>query len=396
MKNKLLIFSLKFLLVGVLFLYLMDTTGTVSLIWKQWHITTSLNIVLVGIFGFFFTVMTIRWIKNKIWSFLNLSEANRLKELKKGMLLLERALTQDYLGSREQKIENLKKAKKLLPDSNLPKLLMGCEKGNEIPTMSALQDHGALKTLITIRQYQKENNLEALGNFFQNPPEAFLKEGWLWRETFFYWKKIQHWQDAKMALEKGLEYQGFSDDEGRCERAVLLFHLALEEDNPLKQLDLFHQAYALDPDNTENTVAYARALYKQEERRLAKKVLTKSWKLEPTALIAEIYIFLFAKDKTPTAVMHAMRELYQLNPSSVISQYTFIISLLQTKLWAEASLVIDKLDQGPEKALFQILLEMKEKKEDKVSLSSFKNFVHQLISSRKVSHISTDFLDHVV
>lgn len=378
MKNKLLTFVLKFVLFSGLFLLLMDTSGVVSITWKEWQITTSFNIFLMGFVGFLLLFGTLRWIKNKLWMLLNLSDLSRLKNFSKGLLFLEESLIQDYLGTEEQKQESLKKAEKFLPHSSLPKLLAYYQKTENLPKVSTLRDYGFLKTFSKIVQYRKEKNWKALEKFFQDAPKNLLKEGWFWRELFFYRKEINDWEGAKKALENSLCYRGLSKKSMAEEKAIVYYNLGLEESHPLKRLEYFQSSYKANPKNQENIAAYAQAMCYQKEINAAKKLLVKSWVTNPSWIIAETYGRIVEKDKTPLSFAQATRDLYEKNPDNRKSQECFAAILVQAKLFVEADSIIKKLEESSKKILLKILLETQEKKERHISFSDFKQFVHTL------------------
>lgn len=353
----------------------MDTSGVVSVTWRQWHITTSLNIILVGFFGVFCILVMARWVKNKIWLLLNLSEEAQLKKTVKGVHLLEKSLIQGYLGTEEQKKELLKEAEKFLPNSGLPKLLRSYHAGEEVPKVSTFQDYGALKMLSKVSQDRKDKNWKALENFFQTAPKNLLKEGWFWRESFFYRKEIKDWVEAKKALENCRQYQGLSKEKAQEEKAIVFYNLGMEDPHPLKQLECFQVAFAARPNYQDNAVAYAEALHRQKDSRGARKVLVSAWVLDPSLALAKSYADLFALDNSPTSHAHTIRELYEMLPENPKGQQCFVISLLRAKLWAEAGLIIERLPQGPQKTLLNTLLTIKEKKMESVPLHAFRELI---------------------
>jgi uncharacterized membrane-anchored protein len=376
MKNKILIFALKLILITVLFFFLIDTSGIISITWKEWHITTSLNIVLVGLVFVFLSFVILRWIKNKIWTLLNLSDLSRLKTFSKGLSFLEEALIQEYLGTEEQKKDLLERAKKCLPNSDLPKLLAYVQKKEILPKISTLHDHGSLKTFSKLLQYRKEQDWKSLENFFQSPPKSLLKEGWFWKEVLQYKKEINDWEGAKTALENSLRYKGVSKTDANTEKGIIYFNLGLEETNPLKQLDLLQSAYSINPDNQENVVAYAQALHRQKNTSTSKKVLIKAWGKNPSWIIAEAYSSIIDPKKSTS--IQAMRDLYEKNPDNPISQQCFATALIQARLWVEAGTIIHKLPSGSQKILLKVLLKAKEKEESHIPFEDFKQFVQTL------------------
>jgi HemY protein len=380
MKAKILSFIVKLLLIAILWVYFLNNPGKISIDWQGWHLSTSLTVCVFGIISLLAVLSIMRNIKRTLWDLLKISDSARYKAIKEGFEYLEKALIETYLQNQKKAEEHIKKAQGLLKKTSFPKLLSHyLAKKTGVPEIQALKKYGPLKALFTLQRYQQERDWEGVEKFFQKPSNALLKEGWFWRECFLYQKDMKNWKEAKKALDNCEKYESLTKEEVRIESAYLFYQTALEEKDPLKKRALFEKAFAADPKNVENAIAYAQDLCAIEDTRGAKKVLTALWKVEPQWMIAQTYARLFAKDKSPLAQCHCMRELYDLMPNNTLSQIAFAVSLIQSKLWGQAEVVIQSIQDPSAQALLVVILNTKEKnKDDTIPFKDFKKFVQTL------------------
>ncbi len=380
MKAKILSFLLKLLLVALVCLYFASHPGTISLDWQGWHISTSVSVFLLSLLSILYTLWFLRWIKRKIWDLLKISDRARYKSMKIGVEYLEKALIETYLQNPKKTGDHLKKAQGFLKKTSFPKLLAHyLEKKPGAPDLQSLKKYGVLKAFFTLQKFQEEKDWDNLERFFQTPAQPLLKEGWFWRACFLYQKEMSNWEEAKKALKNAEEYDCFSKQDAFLEWAHIFYHQALEEKDPVKKLGLFERAFAADPKNKANVLAYGQLLKAENNSRLAKKVLTKAWSLWPDWDIAQTYATLFAKDRTPLSHCHMMRELYDVMPQDTTSQICFAISLIRAKLWGQAEALIASIQDPSAKSLLTLILEAKEKnQDDTIPFKTFINFVKTL------------------
>jgi len=379
MKVKFLSFLIKILILGLGIFFCTDNAGVISLHWKQWHITTSFNIFLFGLLSIILSITALKWAKRKLWDFLKLSDASRYKKLKTGIDYLEKGIVQAYLKDTNKLSEYLRKSKTFLPKSSLPTLLLHyMEPDRELSELHNLKEYGSLNALATLQEYKKENDWMALEKFFQAPLQPFLKEGWFWRECFFYQKSLRNWEKAKKALESCAQYKSLEEAEIHLEQAFLFYESALEEQDPLKKLVLLEKAFQENPSNVESTITYAKTLAAERDLRTAKKVLLKAWCLDPQWTIAETYATFFAKDRNLLSQCHIIRELHDLMPQSTTSHICLAIALIRAKLWAEAESIIQSIQDLSAQSLLTLILATKEKNTDTIPFSAFKKYVQTL------------------
>jgi HemY protein len=385
MKAKFLSFIIKLLLIAILWVYLMNNPGVIAIDWQGWHFSTSLTIFFLGMMVLLIVFSIMRSIKRTVWDLLKISDSARYKAMKEGFDYLEKALIETYLQNQKKAAEHIKKSQGFLKKTSFPKLLSHyLEKKEGVPEIHNLKKYGPLKALFSLQKYQKEKDWDGVEKFFQNPSSALLKEGWFWRECFFYQKDMKNWKEARRALENCEKYESLTKEEVRTASAEIFYQTALEEKDPLKKRGLFEKSFATSPENVENAMAYAKDLVAVKDSHTAKKVLTTLWKLEPQWIIAQTYARLFATDKSPIAQCHCIRELYDLMPNNTISQTAMAISLIQSKLWGQAEVIIQLIQDPSAKALLRVILNAKEKnKDDAIPFKDFKKFV-QTLESLKV------------
>lgn len=325
--------------------FLAQGSGSVTLVWQDYHITTSIGVLLALIAAAFVVLLLLLRLLRSVGSASQYFGGRRqqLRRDRGGLEALSRGLVAVASGDAETASRQARQAEALLGHRPLTMLL----------TAQAAQLHGddavatrvftelggrqdteflGLRGLLT-QAMQRQDWPEALRlarRAFRLKPDS----GWVVSTLYDLQKRSGQWLDAESTLQKSAKLKLISPAKVPHERAELWYRHSLTVPDG-EALDWAKRAFRADPGFAPAAARYGQLLIASGKHRKAAGVIEEAWRFAPDATLAEVY---YAARECHDALhkVQAVQRLAKEKPESEESRLAVAEAALEARLWGEA------------------------------------------------------------
>jgi HemY protein len=333
---------------SLIFSWLADSPGRVSVVWQGYRVETSMAILISVIIG----ISIITAVLYRLW----LMICNAPKQIKgiwrthnksRGYKALTQGMVAVAAGDSKDALRQVKRAEILLNEPPLTMLLSaqaaqldGDESAAKnfftLMTKEKQTEFLGLRGLITqsIRGGNHETSLALARRAYALKPESeWVKKILLELEV-----KAGLWIDAVSTCKKITKPSRIRNKSNDKFQATLLYQAGLEaknKNNLTSAYNQFKQAVNLDPSFIPGVVEFIGQLIRRKKVQKATSLIEKVWKNEPHPYLVKWY-WQVVKTKTPIGRFEASERLLSLNPDHIESHLVVVVAALEAKLWGKA------------------------------------------------------------
>jgi HemY protein len=328
--------------------WMTETPGTITLVWRDWRIDTSVAVILVLIAVLIAICAVVyqiwRWIRRMPGSVRGRREG-RLRE--QGYLALTRGMVAIAAGDSEEAKRQAKRANEIL-DRPPGALLIGAQAAQmekkpgvarkfydamiEKPETELL----GLRGLITLAD-QSGDDEAALG-LAERARKLSPDAPWLLSRLFQLQLRNHKWEEAEETARAAIDFQTLKPEDGKRQDATLLIQLSLmaeQEGDRVLATDRARKALKIDPDLSPAAAQLAHLLITDGKQRQAKRLIEEVWSRGPHPVLGAQYLQL-ADEGGKLKRVKAAETLARLAPEHRESHILVARAALDAGLWGQA------------------------------------------------------------
>ena len=325
-------FLIKIVLLVVIVAWLAARPGEIEILWNGYLVQTSFGAFLAMLI----VLIVVCALLYRFWrSLVSMPQVmRRYKEIKgreRGFEAVTKGLVAVASGDARGAEKQASRARKLVPDTPLSRLLMaqsalmnGNDNQARIEFESLLEDKNAaffgLRGLMN-QAFKRGDNQKAL-ELLRTAEALHPKRDWIVESLFQAEVGCKDWVRADQTLTKAIKFGVFDRETGRLHRQAIL--IAQAQSALLKQMDnqalsLAKRAFKAGEDFRPASILYARLLIKAGRRRKAIAVVEKAWSVAPHPDLANAWQDLEPVHKGKTdeqrkaSQLHWYKRLYNLS-----------------------------------------------------------------------------------
>lgn len=342
--------------------------GTVSIVWQDYHVSTSVGVLLALIVAVFVVLEVLLRLWRSVGRASHFFGDRRLRRRDRGGLeALSRGLVAVASGDAETASRQARQAEALLGHRPLTMLL----------TAQAAQLHGddavATRVFTELGDRQDTEFLGLRGLLTQamqrqDWPEALQlarrayrlkpQSGWVVSTLYDLQKRSGQWLDAEATLQASAKLKLISPAKLPRERAELWYRHSLTVSDT-EALGWAKRAFGADPGFAPAAARYAQLLIAAGKHRKAAGVIEEAWRAAPDAALAEVY---YAARECHDALqkVQAAQRLAGEKPNNEESRLAVAEAALEARLWGEARSNLEALagdDASPRVCRLMAILE---------------------------------------
>ena len=306
---------------ALLFAWLAERPGTVTLDWLGQEVSVGLITAIAGILALIAVVMLAWWIiKGIVRAPAAIVDQQRGRKRDKGYRALSQGMLALGAGDVAQARTLARQADRRLGHTREPMVLL-----LEAQTALAEDKHDEARGLFDemlesnetrplglrglFLEAQREGEHEAARHYAERAAALSPNHLWATDATLEYATLDGDFDKALSIVEDQQRAKSITKDEAQRKRLVLLTAKSMAEldANPSQARDLARQAHKIDPAFVPATLAEARAHTRLDDPRKATKVLEDTWKREPHPDIADAYIHARSGDSAAERLKRAQR-----------------------------------------------------------------------------------------
>ena len=348
-------------------IWFLDRPGEVFIEWQGWELETSFGVMALAILITVIFLSTLyilwKWIKRQPREILR-SRRYRLEA--KGYRALTDGLAAVAAGDARVAKKLARKVDSLLKEPSLTLLLSAQAAqldGDEIAARQYFEkmlDRSETEFLglrgLILQALRDSDDASALKYsqraYFLQPSAAWVLETLVSLHT-----KEGRWREAQLLVEEAQRHKRMSVEKGRYQQAVLLTERARLSihDNKLSQaFEQVRKAYNLDPTNSAATVLLANLLSKEGKKRHSRKIIERSWRLEPHPSLCQAYLEIVG-DVSELDRYRSVVQLTKDNRDHPDSRFAIAEAALAASLWGETKQQLEALERlSPTARVFRL------------------------------------------
>ena len=328
-------------------IWFLDRPGEVFIEWQGWELETSFGVMALAILITVIFLSTLyilwKWIKRQPREILR-SRRYRLEA--KGYRALTDGLAAVAAGDARVAKKLARKVDSLLKEPSLTLLLSAQAAqldGDEIAARQYFEkmlDRSETEFLglrgLILQALRDSDDASALKYsqraYFLQPSAA-----WVLETLVSLYTKEGRWREAQLLVEEAQRHKRMSVEKGRYQQAVLLTERARLSihDNKLSQaFEQVRKAYNLDPTNSAATVLLANLLSKEGKKRHSRKIIERSWRLEPHPSLCQAYLEIVG-DVSELDRYRSVVQLTKDNRDHPDSRFAIAEAALAASLWKD-------------------------------------------------------------
>jgi HemY protein len=361
------VFFLEVAVAVAVVIWFVERPGAVFIEWQGWQLETSFGVtalaVLITVIFLSNLYVAWKWIKRRPREIL---KSRRYRLEARGYRALTDGLAAVAAGDARVAKKLARKVDSLLKEPSLTLLLSAQAAqldGDESTARQYFQkmldrsetEFLGLRGLIlqALRDSDDTNALKYAQRAYSLQPSA----AWVLETLVSLHTKKGRWREAQLLVEEAQRHKRLSVEKGRYQQAILLTErarLSIHQNQLSQALEQVRKAYNLDPTNAESTVLLANLVSKEGKKRHSRKIIERSWRLEPHPLMCQAYLAIVGD----VADLDRYRSVVQLtkdNRDHPESRFAIAEAALAAKLWGETKQQLQVLERlSPTSRVFRL------------------------------------------
>jgi HemY protein len=350
------IFILEVAVAVAVVIWFIDRPGEVFIEWQGWQIETSFGVMVLV------TLITVIFLSNLyvVWKWIKRRPREILKSRRyrleaKGYRALTDGLAAVAAGDARVAKKLARKVDTLLKEPSLTLLLSAQAAqldGDELTARQCFEqmlDRSETEFLglrgLILQALRDSDDARAL-KYSQRAYSLQPSAAWVLETLVSLHTKQGCWREAQLLVEEAQSHKRLSVEKGRHQQAALLTErarLSIRQNRLSEALEQVRKAYNLDPANSAATVLLASLVSKEGKKRHSKKIIERSWRLEPHPSMCQAYLAIVgdvADLDRYRSVVHLTKE----NRDHPESRFAIAEAALAAKLWGETKQQLEALE----------------------------------------------------